>query len=144
MRLVWPTRVCCRPFPTPPPGAPGRIEELRGRGHRPDFTGREPDLARLHELLTGPDAAPVVLYGLGGVGKSQLAVEYAYVHQHELSVTWAVRGDRPSVLAADLAALGVLVGAADAREPDIEVQLAAVRIWFASHPGWLLLLEQCR
>ena len=91
--------------------------------------------------MTGPDAAPVVLYGLGGVGKSQLAVEYAYVHQHELSVTWAVRGDRPSVLAADLAALGVLVGAADAREPDIEVQLAAVRIWFASHPGWLLLLD---
>ena len=56
---------------------PVRVTELRGQGHLLDFAGREGELARMHELLTGEQAAPVVLYGLGGMGKSQLAVEYA-------------------------------------------------------------------
>ena len=119
----------------------GRIVELRGQGHRPDFTGRGDELAQLHALLTGEHAAPVVLYGLGGVGKSQLAVEYADTHRDELRVVWTVRGDDPSVLASDLAALGVQTGAADTSEADIEVQLTAVRSWLASHPGWLLVID---
>ena len=117
-----------------------RIVELRGQGHRLDFTGREDELAQLHALLTGEQAAPAVLYGLGGVGKSQLAVEYSETHHDELQVVWAVRGDDPSVLASDLAALGVQTGAADT-EADIEVQLTAVRSWLASHRGWLLVID---
>lgn len=68
------------------------VTELRGRAHRADFTGRDSDLARLHELLTQPDRGPVAVHGLGGVGKSQLAVEYAWVHSRELPVVWTARG----------------------------------------------------
>jgi Tfp pilus assembly protein PilF len=120
---------------------PERVVELRGLGHRLDFTGRGDELAEMQALLTGQEAAPVVLHGLGGVGKSQLAVEYAHTHRDDLPVQWTVRGDDPSVLASDLAALGVQTGAADAAEPDIDVQLAAVRGWLASHPGWLLVID---
>ena len=120
---------------------PVRVTELRGQGHLLDFADRVEELARVHELLTGEQAAPVVLYGLGGMGKSQLAVEYAYAHRDELMVVWAARADDPSVLAADLAALGVAAGAADAAEPDIEVQLTATRGWLASHGGWLVIID---
>ena len=121
--------------------SPGRVVELRGRGHLLELAGRDDELARLHVLLAGEQAAPVVLYGLGGVGKSQLAVEYAHARRDELSVVWMLRADDSSVLASDLAALGVQVGAADAAEPDIDVQLTAARSWLASHPGWLLIID---
>jgi WD40 repeat protein len=55
-----------------------------------DFVGRDGDLARLHANLSGSGAGPVGirpagLTGMGGIGKTQLAVEY--VHRH--------RGDYP-------------------------------------------------
>ena len=121
--------------------SPVKITELRGQGHLLDFADRVDELAQLHVLLTGKQAAPVVLYGLGGVGKSQLAVEYAHVHRDELMVVWTARADDPSVLAADLAALGVAAGAASAAEADIEVQLTAARGWLASHPRWLVIID---
>ncbi len=118
-----------------------RVTEMRGRGHLLTFAGRDNELATLHGLLTGDQAAPVVLHGLAGAGKSQLAVEYAYAHLDELPVVWTVRADEVSVLASDLAALGVATGAAEATEADVDVQLAATRGWLASHPGWALIID---
>ena len=46
-----------------------------------DFTGRETTLERLHDGLTGDGTAVVLaraVYGLGGVGKTQVALEYAH------------------------------------------------------------------
>jgi GTPase SAR1 family protein len=114
---------------------------LHGQGHLLDFADRVDELALMHELLTGEQAAPLVLYGLGGVGKSQLAVEYAHAHRDELTVVWTARADDPSVQATDLAALGVAAGAADAADADIEVQLTATRGWLASHPNRLVIID---
>jgi hypothetical protein len=53
--------------------------------HNPDFVGRDVELAKLHEMLQagqGPvGIRPTVLVGLGGIGKTQLAVEYAHAHR---------------------------------------------------------------
>ena len=106
-----------------------------------DFTGRDKELEDLHDSLTGEDPAPVVLYGLGGVGKTQLAIEYLDAHGRELNVVWMIRGDRPDVLAADFAALGVALGLPRPDEPDIEAELATVLTWLNSNPGWLLLFD---
>src|SRR5262249_42437303 len=53
-----------------------------------DFVDREGDLARLHASLSGSDAGPVGirpagLTGMGGIGKTQLAVEYVYRHRED-------------------------------------------------------------
>ena len=52
----------------------------------PDFVGRDFDLTRLHANLRGLVAGPVGirpagLTGMGGIGKTQLAVEYVYRYQ---------------------------------------------------------------
>lgn len=55
--------------------------------HNPDFVGREVELASLHEMLQKKQSIvgirPTVLVGLGGIGKTQLAVEYAHVHRND-------------------------------------------------------------
>lgn len=53
--------------------------------HNPDFVGRETELSNLHELLQHGGSIvgirPTVLVGLGGIGKTQLAAEYAHAHR---------------------------------------------------------------
>jgi hypothetical protein len=55
----------------------------------PDFAGRAAWLSRLHGALTRPDgASPVVIQGLCGIGKTQLAVEYAHRYSREYDLVW--------------------------------------------------------
>ncbi|WP_239379952.1 FxSxx-COOH system tetratricopeptide repeat protein [Frankia sp. CIT1] len=56
----------------------------------PHFTGRRELLAELHKRLHEGTTAvlPEALHGMGGVGKSQLAVEYVYRHQADYDVIW--------------------------------------------------------
>ncbi len=53
--------------------------------HNPDFVGRDEELSSLHEMLQQKQSIvgirPTVLVGLGGIGKTQLAVEYAHAHR---------------------------------------------------------------
>jgi hypothetical protein len=56
-----------------------------------DFVGRESWLATLHEEFAGEGgASPVIIQGLFGIGKTQLAVEYAYRHAREYDLVWWV------------------------------------------------------
>ena len=72
----------------------------------PYFTGRDLLLAELHARLTAPEAdRRVALTGLGGVGKTQLAVEHAYRQRADYDLVWWVRGEQPTSLLADYAAL---------------------------------------
>jgi tetratricopeptide (TPR) repeat protein len=49
---------------------------------------------------------PQAITGLGGLGKTQLAVEYAYRHADDYDVVWWVRSDEPVTMATDFAGLG--------------------------------------
>jgi hypothetical protein len=53
--------------------------------HNPDFVGRDVELSSLHEMLQQGQSIvgirPTVLVGLGGIGKTQLAEEYAHAHR---------------------------------------------------------------
>ena len=63
----------------------------------PNFTGREDLLLQLDERLEpGATAAvlPQTIHGLGGVGKSALAIEYAYRHRSKFDMIWWVPAER--------------------------------------------------
>jgi WD40 repeat protein len=71
--------------PSPPPTPAAEAPFLVPFPRNGDFVGRDGDLARLHACLSGTFAGPVGirpagLTGMGGIGKTQLAVEY--VHRH--------------------------------------------------------------
>jgi tetratricopeptide (TPR) repeat protein len=128
----------------PPLPLTGRL--LGGIPQRnPFFTGREDELARLHTALHTGNAAltpvPQALQGLGGIGKTQTAIEYVYRCRNEYEgVFWTV-GETPAQLAPLLAALASELNLPEARLADQNVVLAAVQAWFASHSGWLLVVD---
>ncbi len=67
--------------------------------HTSSFTGREAELAGLHALLRAGPAAitqPVAAHGLGGIGKSVLAREYAHLHQADYAGVWWLNAARPA------------------------------------------------
>jgi hypothetical protein len=100
----------------------------------PRFTGRQELLARLSEEL---DSGAVALCGLGGVGKSQVALEHAHRGLDRYAVRWWVRaGDRGSLIS-DLVAL------ADALGLDIshERAVALLLVELGKHDDWLLVLD---
>jgi hypothetical protein len=75
----------------------------------PCFKGRAVALTALREALAGRGAAavtqPLAVHGLGGVGKTQLAVAHSYAHAADYdAVLWAA-ADSPATLRSSLAAL---------------------------------------
>ena len=107
------------------------------------LAGREELLAGLDTRLTagpGPGPRVVALYGLGGAGKTSVAVEYAYRHLAETGLAWQFPAEDPSVLTDDFARLAAQLGARellDTRDP-----VASVHAVLAAFPeGWLLLFD---
>ncbi|HEV2583235.1 MAG TPA: FxSxx-COOH system tetratricopeptide repeat protein [Ktedonobacteraceae bacterium] len=127
--------------------------------HRnPYFTGRETLLKRLYGLLREPTSrmnahlahAPAVaaLCGMGGIGKSQIAAEYAYSYQHEYTAILWARAESHEVLFADFVALAQYMKLADAvafqppsQNAASQQAVQAVTDWLAAHAGWLLILD---
>ena len=107
----------------------------------PLLAGREDQLIELHALLSsGAPPRTVVLCGLGGVGKTSVAAEYAHRHLTEVGIAWQVPAEDPAVLAADLAELAAQLGAREVADPRDPVQL--VHAVLAAFPGeWLLVFD---
>jgi hypothetical protein len=109
----------------------------------PTFTGREQILAVLADELGRGAAAAVTqaIQGGGGIGKTALAVEYAYRHRAEFDTVWWVRAEEPATLVGDYAALAVALGLEQAGEADQRLATLAVRHWLEDHDRWLLVLD---
>jgi tetratricopeptide (TPR) repeat protein len=131
------------------PRFPAELPRTWNVPHHPNpyFTGRELLLAEVHTRLTASDLAlrRVALTGLGGVGKTQLAVEYAYRQRADYDLVWWVRAEQPATLLGDYGALaGQAPLAADlqlAKDAPQAAAVAAVRAWLERHHRWLLLFD---
>ncbi len=111
----------------------------------PNFTGRATFLKNLRTTLTSGRPAALTqaaIHGLGGVGKSQVAIEYAYRYAADYSLVWWLRSELPESLKADYELLAKrlgLVSGEDRREQREVIEM----IWDAlSHrTSWLLVFD---
>jgi len=130
---------------TKAPRFPGALPPIWNVPHRrnPNFTGREEELAELSKTLAkgGTAALTQAITGLGGVGKTQLAIEYVYRHVSDYGLIWWVGAEVPAKRAADFAALAAPL---DLREKDSANQpeiVGAVRRELGRRTRWLLVFD---
>ncbi|MCM1968834.1 MULTISPECIES: FxSxx-COOH system tetratricopeptide repeat protein [Streptomyces] len=87
----------------------------------PNFTGRVDLLERLSERLREGTTTvlPEAIHGMGGVGKTQLAIEYAYRHQSEYDIVWWIPAERPGQIGQALVELAQRLGLVTSSEANI-------------------------
>lgn len=140
-----------RAKPRTPPGFPGRAIRKAAKfpGSLPtvwwvaarnvNFTGRDDELARIERDLSKGTLTVHSLHGLGGVGKSQLAIEYAHTHTAAYDLVWTIAAEEPATFPDQFARLARELGAEPASDPD-DLRGQVHRL-LAGVAGWLLIFD---
>ncbi|TNJ39354.1 tetratricopeptide repeat protein [Chlorobaculum thiosulfatiphilum] len=130
------------------PRFPGTLPDHHNLPHRnPNFSGREQLLLNLRESLTKGQKTALTqqaLYGLGGIGKTQLAVEYVYRHSASYEVIWWIRSEEPSTLASDYAGLALELDLPEKEEANQALVVQSVMRWLERNSDWLLIFDNAR
>lgn len=113
--------------------------------HNRLFTGRDHLLQHLHEQFQqSPEAASTqsqAITGLGGIGKTQIAIEYAYRYQQDYHhILWANAATALD-LTRDYVTIAIELKLPLAEETDQSEVVKAVKNWLRTHDNWLLLLD---
>ncbi len=141
VRPPFPGPVVRPPFPGPAvfPGSLPPIWNIP-RNRNLKFTGREGVLANLHEILTSrrSPALPQAIVGEAGVGKTQIAVEYAYRHAADYKVVWWLRS---GALATDYASLARTLKLPEREVSDQNALVESVQQWLGENKKWLLVFD---
>ncbi len=124
------------------PGSVPRVWNVPARN--PEFTGRDQMLVALRDVLTGGDRAVVqALHGMGGVGKTQLAAEYAWRFAGAYELAWWIDAEQAGLIGDQFAALGT---ALDCVEPGARTEAvrAAVLGELRERDRWLLVFDNAQ
>ncbi|MFD0901113.1 FxSxx-COOH system tetratricopeptide repeat protein [Actinomadura sediminis] len=111
-----------------------------------NFTGREELLNRLRAGISSEVTAvvPHALQGYGGVGKTQMAIEYAHRFKGDYDLVWWVPSDQPALVKPTLAALAPHLGLPPVSSMGIEEAANAVLDCLRRgepYARWLLIFD---
>lgn len=112
------------------------------------FVGRGSELDELRALLTGEGSAAVTqqvavraIHGLGGVGKSSLALHYAQEYRDSYSLVWWITAESAESIVSGLAGLAMALCPQWAGAVGSDERAAWAVLWLQEHEGWLLVFD---
>ncbi|KAL8942220.1 MAG: hypothetical protein Q9211_001487, partial [Gyalolechia sp. 1 TL-2023] len=132
---------------------PFQLTGLPVAGH---FVARDTEMENMEESLLptkAPDGRTIyVLHGLGGIGKTQLALAYARKHQHTYSAIVLVNGNSRDTAVQSLVAFSRRAGVAGVSQsttgtaqqaPDMNAEADAVIRWLGLEKNrrWLMVFD---
>jgi hypothetical protein len=121
--------------------APAAIQNLPRRT-AVTFIGRRRDMAELQRASTeGEQVITQVVLGLGGIGKSELALQYAARNAATYSVRWWITADSPDAIAAGLAGLAFRLQPVMKTAVTVPEAADWALDWLQCHQGWLMVLD---
>ncbi|MFJ4094585.1 FxSxx-COOH system tetratricopeptide repeat protein [Kitasatospora sp. NPDC089913] len=107
--------------------------------------GRHDDLTHLRSTLTEQTGTAITqastVHGLGGIGKTTLALAYAHQQRHTYSLVWWINADSPTRLEQSLGDLALKLFPAWAGNASQDQRAAWATTWLQWHPGWLLVFD---
>jgi hypothetical protein len=107
----------------------------------PDFSGREGPINALRDGLTSPKhRVPHVLHGLGSVGKTQIALEYAHRFASQYDLVWWIDAEAAGQVPVHLTELAAAIGI-DRPDAGAESNARALLEHLATQERWLLILD---
>ncbi|GHO50830.1 FxSxx-COOH system tetratricopeptide repeat protein [Ktedonospora formicarum] len=110
--------------------------------HNSFFLGRDELLSQIHARFQGMIISqPQAISGLGGIGKTQIAVEYAYrFRQDYQEILWA-RAESTEALISSFIAIATFLQLPEREEKEQGLIVQSVKTWLQTHHGWLLILD---
>jgi hypothetical protein len=132
------------------PAGSNKVESRRiFRGvppRNPDFMGRDAELANLHRILFDAKRPAAItqaaIHGMGGIGKTSLAAEYAHSYRDSYESVWWAPAEEKTILLNSLADLARLLDPAFAYISDAEsAARAALDSLAASNRPWLIVYD---
>jgi NB-ARC domain/Effector-associated domain 2 len=108
----------------------------------PNFVGRERQLAEIQKTLAaGKRAALCALQGMGGVGKTTLALEYAHRHAPEYRLIAWLNAAETTALDSSFSGLAHELKLPQASQADYNIVRAAVLNYLTRESQWLLVYD---
>ncbi|WP_460073659.1 FxSxx-COOH system tetratricopeptide repeat protein [Streptomyces sp. YKOK-I1] len=132
-----------------PPALPAPRERVAGalptiwnlEPRNPEFTGREIILRGVRERFSqGSPSTVQTLRGPGGVGKTQIAVEYAHRHSDGYDLVWWIAAEDPPLVGEQIAALAVELGLVE-QGTDTTTAAAVAKSHLRGRDRWLIIFD---
>lgn len=125
------------------PRLPGALPPVWGNvpARNPGFTGRDQMLTDVRAaLLDGGRAVVQALAGMGGVGKTQLAAEYAHRFASDYDIVWWIAAEQASLLGEQVATLAEELGCSELGAGLLKTRWAVLRE-LRGRDRWLLVFD---
>jgi tetratricopeptide (TPR) repeat protein len=109
----------------------------------PLFTGRKDILENIHEAFRAGETTVLTqaISGLGGIGKTQIAIEYAYHYYDEYPIILWATADTRDTLITDILTIADFLHLPESKEKDQEIIVEAVKRWLANQTNWLFIMD---
>lgn len=106
------------------------------------FIGREEILQELRQRLA-PDGQLHIqaITGLGGIGKTQIALEYVYRYQRDYTHLFWVSADSPETIVSEFGKIARELALPEQNEKDQGKIVQAIQRWLREYVNWLLVLD---